>query len=300
MFENLVGKKYFSVDRLAALCHVAEAGSISAATGDNASKQSLYSRQIKELESFFGDDLLDRHSRPHRLNEKGAELAKISRNYLSVMDDFVANCHDRPSKLVIGAGESLIHWLLIPGVLPALKAALPGTNIIFRNLRTTATVAALNNGEIDLGLIRKNAVKGHLKSKGNLPLQYRLFIPKAFRAKLESPVTLDQIAPYPMAVLEGGGEYRSTLEDLARSAGCKLQFTTECSSSTQLALLVARRDCCAILPSFAGSQLDASKIDEFEVKGVKPLERTLCFAWNPKRSAMRQVITEAVAVCSQS
>ena len=50
MFKNLVGKKNFSIDRLATLCHVAEAGSIGSATGDNPNQQSQYSRQLAELE----------------------------------------------------------------------------------------------------------------------------------------------------------------------------------------------------------------------------------------------------------
>lgn len=300
MFENLVGKKHFSVDRLAALCHVAEVGSISAATGDNASKQSLYSRQIGELETFFGLDLLDRHSRPYRVTEEGTELVRISRLFLSAVDDFAAHCHHNPLKLVIGAGESLIQWLLIPEVLPRLKRSIPEARVIFRNLRTAVIVESLNNGEIDIGLVRENAVTGNLKSVKVPPLSYSLFVPKAFRAKLKSPVTLDQAARFPMAVLAGGGQYRSTLEELAKSSGCELQFAVECSSSTQVALLVARKECCAILPSFAGSQLDSSTIDKYEVEGLKPLERTLCFAWNPKRSDIRPVIANAIEVCRRA
>jgi len=298
MFENLVGKKNFSIDRLSTFCHIAEAGSIGAATGDNANRQSLYSRQVGELESFLGIDLLDRHAKPYRVTEAGQELSRICRNYLSALDGFVAGCQDRPSKLVIGAGESLIQWLLIPGVLPALRNALPGTNVIFRNLRTEEIIESLQNGEIDLGFVRDNAVKSGLLKKGKFHQDYRAFIPKKFRAKLTSPVTLDQLAKFPMAVLEGGGQYRTTLERLAAEAGTELGFVTECSSSTQVALLVARKECCAVLPSFARSQLDEATIDDFAVEGLKPLERNLCFAWSPKRAEILPIVKEAVEVCA--
>ena len=152
MFDNLVGRKNFSIDRLATLCHIAEAGSIGAATGGNANQQSQYSRQISELESFLGIDLLDRNSKPYRVNEKGLELSRICRNYLSALDDFVGNCKNQPSRLVIGAGESNIQWLLIPGILPRLNEAFPDANVIFRNRQTEPIIEALQNGEFDLGL----------------------------------------------------------------------------------------------------------------------------------------------------
>ena len=68
---------------------------------------------------------------------------------------------------------------------------------------------------------------------------------------------------------------------------------TECSSSTQVALLVARRECCAVLPSFARAQLPADRIDDYSVKGLKDLERTLCIAWSPRRAEIRPVVKEA-------
>ena len=181
MFKNLVSKKNFSIDRLATLCHIAEAGSIGTATGDDANRQSQYSRQIAELESFLGIDLLDRHAKPFRVSEQGQELAHISRNFLGVPDDFIGTCKNQPSKLVIASGESQIQWLLIPGVLPKLRKELPRTSISFRNLVTRSIIDSLIDGEIDLGFVRKNAVPKSLKSIGSWALAYRLFIPKKFK-----------------------------------------------------------------------------------------------------------------------
>ena len=296
MFENLKGQKGFSIDRLATLCHIAEAGSISAATGDNATQQSQYSRQIIELESFLGVDLLDRHSRPHKLNDAGRELSRICQNYLSVLDEFVGGWKGQRSRIVVGAGESQIEWLLIPGILPKLRSALPGTSIIFQNRRTDAIIEELIGGEIDLGLVRKNALRGNLEALGDWPLEYRFFIPKKFRAKLETPVTMAQIARYPMAIMEGRGEFRSTLTHVAEEAGVELNLDTECSSSTQMALLVARKECCAVLPSFATSVLDGNSIDNFAVEGFEDLRRTLCIAYNPKRVELRPIVEKAARI----
>jgi DNA-binding transcriptional LysR family regulator len=298
MFENLIGKKNFSLDRLATLCEVAEAGSIGAATGGNANQQSQFSRQISELSQFLGVALLDKHTKPHRLTKEGEQLSRISRNYLSALEDFVAGCQNQPAKIVIGAGESLIQWALIPSVLPRLREALPDANVIFRNLQSDPIIEAIQNGEIDLGFVRKNAVPKTLKSAGDFPLGYRLFVPKKFRPSFKGPVTLDQLTRFPMAVLEGGGQFRSTLDRLAAEAKVSLKLVTECSSSTQVALLVARKECCAILPTFARSQLDKESIEDYPVDGLKSLERTLCFAWNPRRAEIRPIVEKAAHVCA--
>ncbi len=299
MFESLIGKKNFSIDRLATLCHIAKAGSIGAATGNNPNKQSLYSRQIKELESFLGIDLLDRDSRPSPVSEQGLQLVRIVQNYLTALDDYVAHCQDQPTRIVIGAGESLIQWALIPEVLPRLRKHLPDANVVFLNCRTQAIIDALQSGEIDVGFVRKNAVPRSLKTVGSIPMEYRLFVPKKLRIKFKSPVTFKKMGDLPLALLEGSGEFRSKVDELADRSGVKPNVVAECSSSTQLALLVAQKECGAILPSFAGTQLDETSTDSYTLEGFKELERTMCFAWSPKRAEIRPVVERAARLCGQ-
>lgn len=49
MFEHLFAERGLSLDRLKTLIEVAKAGSIAAAARGDSARQSLYSRQIKEL-----------------------------------------------------------------------------------------------------------------------------------------------------------------------------------------------------------------------------------------------------------
>jgi len=241
--------------------------------------------------------LLDRESRPYRVNEQGQQLTRIARNYLTALDDYVANCRNQPTRIVIGAGESLIQWALIPKFLPRLRKELAEASVVFINMRTDEMIDALQSGEIDVGFVRKNAVPRTLKTAGTFTLGFRLFVPKKFKAKLTSPITFKQIGDLPMALLEGTGQLRSTINELAEQGGVKLNVVTECSSSTQLALLVARKECCAILPAFAKSQLDGTAADDYAIEGFKKLERTLCFAWSPKRAEVRPVVEKAAKIC---
>lgn len=107
MFEKLLGTTGFSLDRLRALCDIAEKGSIAEATRGDTNRQTQYSRQIRELETFFRVDLLDREARPHRLTPAGIELAKMTREFLGNVEGFLARCQGRPESLAIGTGESI-------------------------------------------------------------------------------------------------------------------------------------------------------------------------------------------------
>ena len=74
-FAQMLSKGGLSLDRLNNFCRIAEAGGITKAAGGDPGKQSLYSRQIKELETFFGTELKVRRGRGIALTEAGNELA---------------------------------------------------------------------------------------------------------------------------------------------------------------------------------------------------------------------------------
>ena len=301
MFERLINQKNFSLDRLATFCELLDAGSIGDATRFDSSRQSKFSRQVKELEEFFKTELLDRKSKPHRATEKGLQLASIVRPCLTELEDFIASCKEKePDRIVFGAGESLIQWLLIPGIRPHLSRELPKAKVVFQNLQTKPIISSLQNGQIDVGFVRKNAVPENLKSIGSVTFSYRLFVPNKFETKLKSPVNLKQLGDLPVALLEGTGDLRSTINVLSKKAGIKLNVVTECSSSTQLALLVSRKECSAILPFLTNSQLDSKIIDNYKISGFKTLERKMCFAWNPQRTKIRPIIERVARICQRS
>ncbi len=293
MFEELFGKAGLSLERLQTLCEVADKGSIGEAAKGDPNRQTQFSRQIGELEKYFGVDLLNRESRPYRLSVEGRALANLSRGYLGSLSDFQAKCGDRPVKLVIGAGESIIQWLLMP-MLGHLSRELPEASISMRNLRTSNIIENLTDGKIDLGMVRKTAVATPLKSIGQWEYGYRLFVPKKMRAKLSGKLKLDEIASLPLAVMEGEGQFRRQLIALAKDQGVDLELRLECSSYSQIAAAVQSRYYCGFLPHFASKYLDEGSFSSFEVSGFEGLRRELVVAWNPKKEELRPAIEKAV------
>lgn len=298
MFDELFGKSGLSLERLQTLCEIAEKGSIGEATKGDSNRQTQFSRQIGELEKFFGVELLNRDSRPYRLTEEGRELAQISRGYLSSLSDFQANCSDRPVRLVIGAGESIIQWLLMP-MLERLSKEIPEAVISMRNLRTNTIIKDLTDGDIDLGLVRKSAVAKPLKSVGKWEYGYRLFVPKRMRTQLTGKLKISQLSDLPLAVIEGGGEFRQRLAALAKAEEARLYIRLECSSYSQIATAIQSGGYCGFLPHFASRYLPETNFQSFEVTGFESLRRELVFAWNPKQEQLRPVIGKVVRLLGQ-
>ena len=85
MFEHLFSERGLSLDRLKTLIEVARAGSIAGAARGDSARQSLYSRQIKELEEFFGVELTRRRGKVLVLTRPGWELVRRAHESLSLI-----------------------------------------------------------------------------------------------------------------------------------------------------------------------------------------------------------------------
>ncbi len=291
MFDALFSKSGISLERLRSLCLVEKAGGITKAAGGSTAKQSQFSRQIKELEQFFGVELLDRDVQPHRLTAEGRALTDIARELLGKLDDYTLQCSDMPVRLTIGAGESLIQWLLMP-LLEDYRKLQPTTSVSFLNRTTNDVVEGLLNGEIDLGVIRESAIT---KQLNGLPLgayEFRVFVPKRLRTKFGPVVDIRDLARVRLALLEGGGEFRTAVDQLASNAGVHLNVELECSSSTQVAYAVSSLGYAGILPDFAAKVVGKEKVTVHKVKGFD-VQRKLAVAWNPRRADSRPVIGQA-------
>jgi DNA-binding transcriptional LysR family regulator len=88
-----------SLERLQSFCRVAEAGGVTRAAKGDATKQSLYSRQVKELEEFFGAELIRRKGRALCLRLRGDDCHCIAREQLAALSDFKGECLSQPLEI---------------------------------------------------------------------------------------------------------------------------------------------------------------------------------------------------------
>jgi DNA-binding transcriptional LysR family regulator len=139
MFRELLQVGGLSFDCLQSFCLVAQAGGVTKAAKGDPAKQSLFSRQVKELEEFFGAELMRRKGRGIVLTAAGERLSVLARECFASLLDFKSGCKGLPVEIVIGAGESIIDWVLMPR-LAELRQKLPNVRLKFLNLATSEVV----------------------------------------------------------------------------------------------------------------------------------------------------------------
>ncbi|WP_418386216.1 LysR family transcriptional regulator, partial [Akkermansia sp.] len=153
MFEHLFAERGLSLDRLKTLIEVAKAGSIAAAARGDSARQSLYSRQIKELEEFFGVELAARRGKVLALTRSGWELVRLASESLCLLDDFKSRSRNLPYRFTIGAGDSLHAWVVAPVLADIQQRGLPWL-FALENLRNSEIPLKLQNMDVDFGIVR--------------------------------------------------------------------------------------------------------------------------------------------------
>ncbi|GAA3936693.1 LysR family transcriptional regulator [Microbacterium soli] len=159
------------------------------------------SRQIQKLEADLGVELFARTNRQVALTAAGAELLERARHILTLSDLSRAAvrsvAHGERGTLTIGFTATSALSVLGP-VLERIHGALPDVDIDLREGVTSAQLAEIDRGRIDLGLLRsapadEYGVRELLRE--DLVVVVPVDHPLAKRGK---PCTVDQIAEYPM------------------------------------------------------------------------------------------------------
>ena len=299
MVPELLSESGLSLERLQSFCRVAEAGGVTRAANGDATKQSLYSRQIKELEEFFGAELMRRKGRGIALTAAGQRLHRMTREQFAALIDFKSECRGQPLEIVIGAGDSLIQWLILPK-LALIEKRLPMARHKFLNLTNAEISHRLNEGLIDFGIVRKSEVT---KPLGGAPLgqmAFSLFVPRNKLAMLKDKSFSEILSKLPLAILEGEGRFRQELGAIARKNKLRLNIKAECSSFPLVARALGSGTLAGILPTMAAGELVELGMVEISNKALSVFDRDICLAWNPRRIRVRTALGLARGVLVDS
>ena len=288
MFESLFAKRGLSLDRLRAFIAVADAGGIARAVGGDPVRQSQYSRQIAELEEFFGVELLQRRGRRVIVSPAGEQLARAVREQFRGLVDFARACADQPVSFAIGAGDSFVQWLLLPR-LAALHARFPGVSFRLANLTTQNIVEGLRELTLDFGIARADGLAGGLGSHALGTVEYALLVPRALlRPRQRHPDFFRAISEFPIATQAGTSQFATHLRDTAQRAGVRLHLALECESFPQALGALRTGHYAAILPRLALTELDVRAFIEIPSPQLASQCRKIALAWNPRTLRLRE------------
>ena len=283
MFEQLFSEHGLSLDRLRTLQEVAEAGSIAAAARGDATRQSQYSRQLKELEQFFGITLTRRQGRVLTLTPAGQELLQVVNASFRALEDFKCRASETMYRYMLGCGESIHAWMVAPVLGRVVKEGKPW-QFSFANLRNADVSRQLLDMELDFGILRTSAISSDLLESVPLArVKYALYVP----ADLQK-VGLDfdkAVTRLPVATL-GSGSFYTQLQTNLRAAGVSLGNMNATQSFPFALRLLKTGGYAAILPDIAEVELPDDVL-KLESPALESLSRMLSLAWNPRLLRVR-------------
>lgn len=292
MHERLFAKAGLSLERLKTFTQLVDACGFTAAAKGDANRQSQFSRQLKELEEYFGAELVKRGRGGFALTAAGEALQRIVHSHFSALDDFVQTCGNQPVELSLGGGESLLQWLVLPR-LARIRQSMPQCRLILKNLQAEEIVEQLTCGRTNFGLVRKSAIGRSLRSAPVAAMEYALFVPRSLCPEARSKKPINILADLPLALLEGGGSVGQALQEEARRGGFRLNVIVECSSYTQSAEVVRGLEAGAVLPVRARCVFDQGTVEEITLPFLSRLRRSMVLAWNPRSVHIRPALAQA-------
>lgn len=298
MLPEVVAKNGFSLDRIATLCSVVESGSISVAAGPSASRQSQFSRQIKELEEALGAKLFERVGKTLRATPFGLQLARMSRMYFGAVADLASTEAEKPGLLNVGGGEGLLRWLFVPSM-SALRELSPPIHCRVRGMRSAEVIHELELGRIDVGLVRKSAVPENHSSETVGTFEFAFVVPR----QLLRSRTGDEVyegKPVPFAELMGDGQLATTAREIAVEAGIQLNRVIQAETLSLLLAAVEHGDAAAFLPTVAAALLPTDRFAVLRFSQLNKLSRETVITWLPEVADQKPIVRQAIRLLSRS
>ena len=289
LFGNLFSISGLSLERLLTFLQVVEAGNISKAASGDSTKQSQFSRQIKEMEAFFGVALTRRVGRRIEITEEGQQLALVIRRQFRELDDFRESMQGRSVTVRLGSQGSVIDWLVLPRITEAHKT-LGNALIEVEQLRTLDIMRAVADGRLDFGIVRDDALPKGLKRWKLGQVGYAVFAANAFWKNAASAE--DLIAKAPVIELLPGGQFSTRWQAWLEKEKRRPKIIARVSSFTDAAKAVQAGHAAAILPQLAAVDFDPKKFQSQPIPAMS--HRSLVLIANA-RSVDRAGLSTAAA-----
>ena len=254
-----MASKGLSLERLESFLAVVNAGGIARAAPGAPVRQSQLSRQLAELEKALGVALFEKGTQGPRVpSATGGHLARLVRDFQRGLDD-VRRAEAGPLAMVIGAGDSVIHWLLVP-----VMQELRGVGVAAGARSTDEIVAELRAGSIDVGVVRMaDALPDELRTARLGTIEYALFTPRGERKP-------------PLAAATGEPALSPLLDALGPASLCLETFPQVASA--------VRSGFSGVLPTLARTELGNA------TRGPVLASSALALAWRARLDDVRPAL----------
>ncbi|MGZ3451066.1 MAG: LysR family transcriptional regulator [Polyangiales bacterium] len=278
--------KGLSLERLRSLLDVADAGGITRAAKGEPTRQSQLSRQLGELEQYFGRPLTERRGGRVALTSFGRQVVEHARFTLAGLASLREHANAAPPLFTLGAGDALLHWLVIPR-LPRIAKAEPHARFRVIALPAEPLGRALEDGEVDLALLRGDATPPGMHARRLGSVDHALFVPKAIAPR---GVKADELIHHvPLALQTSDVDFRTRFRE-------QIDVRLSCETFPQCLRAVTTGAFAAILPTLARTELPAARYLEVP---LARLASNVSLAYAPRLISARAHAERIVATVSE-
>jgi DNA-binding transcriptional LysR family regulator len=271
MYKNLFKNKGLSFDRLYSFCLVASAGGFNKAAGENPYKQSQYSKQISDLEKFFGCPLFYRKGKTIALTPQGKELFNLCISFFSQLEIFKSSKQGKKSKLVVSAGQSVIDFIL--SVIIDEDILELTESISYEAKSTDECIEDISDYHSHFAIVGKNVKQKDIASIKVLSSPTVIIYRKENNALFYFGNDRKKLAQNPTAILSGSGEYKSSLLKLFLKS--KPNIVLEAPTFFALKSYVINGKAIAYIPEYCLTEYDKMKLSVISLPFLSTVKRDL-------------------------
>ena len=221
------------------------------------------SQQIQILEQQVGARLLARTNRSVALTAAGKQFLADSRQILGTVDEAAARAArlhlGETGELRIGFTSSAPFITAVSTTLSSFRRHYPDVHIQTREINTREQIAPLNEGSLDLGLMRNTQLPESLDWQPILREPLMAMIPKDHPLAAKPTVTLAELAREPFVFFDphvGTGLYDDILGIMRRYGLAPVMAQEVCEAMTIIGLVAAGLGVSILPASFKRVQLN--------------------------------------------
>ncbi|QYM80699.1 LysR family transcriptional regulator [Horticoccus luteus] len=285
--DQLFKQKVPTPRQLHALVKFVEHGSLSAAFGSGKSAQGAATQQLGRIDRCLGIRTRKSAGVVKVPTDEAIQLAEFCRDFFQRLADFKTGAEGKPNNFVVGAGDSLMFYLLLPA-LRTTGAWRSSVELHLQNLRSREIVHGVLDGSVDVGLVRATAVEDELTDRKRLKVEpvcqlgYAFYVRtellKSYRGNIADSLALVKWGKANLPLATFWAEHSTYTEALGRA---KLGWPARlrCESFPQVERAIIAADYCGILPRIAFSNIPP-EITEFGVDLLAPVSRSIGLVWS--------------------
>lgn len=262
------------IRELRSFCTAAKLRSISLAAERLGVGQPTVTTHIKKLEEELGVVLFDRVRRPIRLTASGAALSELTEPLLDGIDGLAARTStvEESAPVRVAATYDIIpHTLLL--VVKSFMSAYEHSHIRIRSGGRGEVLDMVKDAEVDLGIMPGPEKGANLDFEGLFPYERVLIAPKGHPLLHSTLWSMEQIAQWPLIMMQRGTYTRALVEEEFRRNGWSYEIVIELDSMDMIKRYVALGLGVSIGPRLAIEPEDQHELGIVSLTTLLPVEQ---------------------------